>query len=129
MQLFVEGVTASTAPLDTGFRYGIDGLENECDRVVFTVFPDPSLAGPFLVGEHDYSLAAPFTVPTVTETISEQSHLDAPGFVTPKTHTAFPATLQAVVRYPAVAAGVDTALSTALTKYPLVLLAHGNHRP
>lgn len=37
MQLFVEGSPpASTAVRDTGFRYGIQGLENEADRVAMT---------------------------------------------------------------------------------------------
>lgn len=128
-ELFAEGVNPSAAPVDTGFRYGIDGVENECDRVVFTVFPDPSLPGPFAVGEHDYRLAAPFTVPATTENLSEQSHLDAPVIVTPATFPAFPVTLQALVRYPAATAGVDRPVSNAFPRYPLVILAHGNHRP
>lgn len=36
MQLFVEGTALSAAVRDTGFRYGIQGLENEADRVAMT---------------------------------------------------------------------------------------------
>ena len=37
-RFFAEGVTLSGAVRDTGFRLGIQGLENEADRVTVTVF-------------------------------------------------------------------------------------------
>jgi hypothetical protein len=35
-ELFVEATAASTGVRDTGFRYGVDGVENEADRVAMT---------------------------------------------------------------------------------------------
>jgi hypothetical protein len=37
-RFFAEGVTASNIVRDTGFRLGVQGLENEADRVAVTVF-------------------------------------------------------------------------------------------
>ncbi|HEV3469731.1 MAG TPA: hypothetical protein VG148_10450 [Pyrinomonadaceae bacterium] len=37
-EFFVEGISFSGAARDTGYRLGIQGLENEADRVVVTVF-------------------------------------------------------------------------------------------
>lgn len=36
LQLFAEGVNFSAAPRDTGFKLGIQGLENEGDRIAMT---------------------------------------------------------------------------------------------
>jgi outer membrane protein OmpA-like peptidoglycan-associated protein len=37
-RLFVEGTAVSNAPRDTGFRLGIEGVEDDGDRVAITVF-------------------------------------------------------------------------------------------
>jgi dienelactone hydrolase len=52
---------------------------------------------------------------------------EAPGTGSRPTGT-FPATIHALVRYPATAAGVDTPVSTVQPSYPLIVIAHGNHR-
>jgi hypothetical protein len=125
-QVFIEGKTASSALFDTGFRLGIDGVENDADRVVVTVFPDPSLPGPFAVGEHEYTRAAKLAIPATTETLSDLAVLDVGP---PAAHAtgAFNAAIHALVRYPATAAGADKPVSGVLAKYPLVVIAHGNH--
>jgi hypothetical protein len=127
-ELFVEGAAASGAFFDTGFRLGIDGLENDADHVVITVLADPSLLGPFAVGEHEYTRLAKLSIPAITETLSDLTLAD-PGFGPPAAQStgAFDAKIHALVRYPATAAGVDTPVSGVLPKYPLVVIAHGNH--
>jgi hypothetical protein len=131
-ELFVEGAAVSTAVLDTGFRYGIDGLENECDRVVFTVLPDPSIAGPFPVGQHEYTRPLPLSIPLMDETISDLTLAESglPSTAPERKQTTGPisANIHALVRYPATTAGLDSPVSTVFTKYPLIVIAHGNHR-
>lgn len=112
--LFGEGTGASTAVRDTGFRYGIDGLENECDRVVMTVLGDPSQTGPYRVGQHEY-----------TEAQEGTFNLPLPG----GGGGTFAVRRKALVRYPADASGVDVPVSSLDSTYPLILILHGNHRP
>lgn len=74
-------------------------------RVLF----NPEQPGPFPVGRTDY------TDPEITIAPME-------GVLTP-----IHVPLQALVRYPAEAAGVGTAVSAARPSYPLVILVHGRH--
>lgn len=127
VRVFAQGATASGALRDTEFRLGIQGLEPAADLVKVTVFPDPSLPGPFAVGEHEYPAGLTFAVPTTTETFSEQSQIDVGAPTATVTFGGFPATLRALVRYPAQVAGVDQPIATMLPSYPLVIIAHGNH--
>jgi len=71
----------------------------------------PENPGPFPVGRTEYSVPDDLTIPAGIE----GSQVDVNVSV------------QALVRYPAVAAGVDTAVSAARPTYPLVILAHGRH--
>lgn len=127
-QFFAEGKAPGSALRDTTFKLGIDGVENDADHVAITVFPDPSLPGPFAVGEHDYTVALPFTVPATIETFSEQSQADVGAPSNTVSTASFSVTLRALVRYPAQTAGIDKPVATALAQYPLVIIAHGNHR-
>ena len=129
-EFFVEGKTPTSAAfLDSGYQLGIDGLENDGDHVVITVLPDPSLPGPFPVGEHEYTRAAPLSLAARDETLYELTLKDPFfGAVPAVQHTdAFSANIHALVRYPAKVAGVDKDVSGVLPKYPLVVIAHGNH--
>lgn len=92
-------------------------------------FLDPTLPGPFAVGEHEYGPGqeGSFTVPALTEIFGEESRLDM-GSSAPISFPAFPVARRALVRYPADTAGVDRPVSNRLAQYPLVILAHGNHR-
>jgi dienelactone hydrolase len=125
-EFFIEGKNAGKKLGDTGFRLGIQKLEKECDRVVMTVLPDPSLPGPFLVGEHDYT--GSFTIPDTTETIGIETAFDF-GIPVGATVTipSFDVNLTALVRYPAKEAGKDKEVAAELPKYPLIIIAHGNH--
>lgn len=90
------------------------------------------MPGPFAVGEHDYTVAPPFTVPATTERLSDQTVFDfvEAGVVVSDPNISFgsfPVTLRALVRYPAQTSGVDRPIATVLARYPLVIIAHGNH--
>lgn len=50
-QLFVEGTSVSSAVRDTGFRYGIEGLEKEADCVAMTVLA-ATISSVTLLGEN-----------------------------------------------------------------------------
>lgn len=93
---------------DASFDENLDMIDGYV-RVGFYVTEDPSLPGPFAgaIGQHSYnngSVQVPSTDggPTPTETLQ----------------------LQAVVRYPALANGVDTAFQAG--SFPLVVIVHGN---
>lgn len=93
------------------------------------VLADPSRPGPFPVGELDYPPLSRFTVPATIETIGTEASFElgvSPG--TPVSNGAFEVLIQGLIRYPAQTAGVDQPVSTTLTQYPLVIIAHGNHR-
>lgn len=125
---FVEGTSVSTGMRDTSLRVGIPGLDPEGDRIDTTVYGDLSVAGPFPVGEKNYTRAVLFTIPTQTETLSDLTVLEVPpALVGPHTHAAFDTPIQGLIRYPATVAGVDQPVSDLLDTYPLVILAHGNH--
>ncbi len=128
-QFFAEGKAPGSALRDTTFTLGIDGLENDADHVAITVFPDPSLPGPFAVGEREYTRPATLSIAARTETLYELTLAD-PGFAgAPASQPtgAFSAKIHGLVRYPASVAGVDKPVSAVLPKYPLVVIAHGNH--
>src|SRR5262249_28733682 len=117
---------------DTQLTLGIAGVENDADHVVITVFPDPSLPGPFPVGKHEYTRAALFSIPDTTETLSDLAIKDIAllsGVTLPSTIStpAYSVHIRALVRYPATTAGTDKPVSTVLPKYPLIIIAHGNH--
>jgi hypothetical protein len=129
LKLFAEGTSISATVRDTGFRLGLQGLAAECDRVELTVLGDLSQPGPYPVGEKEYQRAATFTVPAKTENLSDLGCFDIgspPGFSQPL--SAFPVTIRGLMRYPAQTAGADQPVSQGLDSYPLVVLAHGNHR-
>ncbi|HEY0431695.1 MAG TPA: hypothetical protein VGC61_07740, partial [Pyrinomonadaceae bacterium] len=129
-EFFIEAKTPSSAAfLDTGYRLGIDGLENDGDHVVITALPDPSLAGPFPVGEHEYTRAAKLSIAARTEVLSDLTLADPffAGVPANQRTDAFTAAIHALVRYPAKVAGVDKDVSEVLAKYPIVVIAHGNH--
>ncbi len=112
MELFVEGTAASANVRDTGFHFGIDGLEQVCDRVVMTVLGDPSQPGPYPVGQHEY-----------TEVQEGTFQLPIPngGGAT------FTVRRRAIVRYPA-DPNNPSLISSLDNTYPLILILHGNHR-
>jgi outer membrane protein OmpA-like peptidoglycan-associated protein/dienelactone hydrolase len=129
LKLFAEGTSVSAAVRDTGFRLGIQGLANECDRVELTVLGDLSQPGPYPVGEKEYQRSSPFNVPPLTEALSDLACFDSsipPGQT--QAFPSFPVNVHALVRYPAQSAGANQPVSTGLDSYPLVVLAHGNHR-
>lgn len=100
-------------------------------RQVLIRFIDPAQPGPFAVGEHEYGpgTEGSFTVPTLTEVLGEESQRDVPDIgATPRTFPSFSVARRALVRYPADTPGVDRPVSSRLPRYPLVILAHGNHR-
>jgi hypothetical protein len=128
-EFFVEGAAlASTTLRDTGFRLGIDAVENDADHVNITVFPDPSLPGPFAVGEHEYTRVAKLAIGTITETLSDLTLADGVAPPAAQTTPAFSAKIHALVRYPATTGGADKPVSGVQPTYPLVVIAHGNHR-
>ncbi|MGR9046372.1 MAG: OmpA family protein, partial [Gammaproteobacteria bacterium] len=98
-------------------------------RRVVIRFVDPALPGSFAVGEHEYGPAQEgnFTVPGLTEILGEESQLDM-GSSAPITFSSFSVARRALVRYPADTNGVDRPVSNRSARYPLVILAHGNHR-
>jgi len=71
LKVFIEGTSVSTGVRDTSIRLGIPGLDPEGDRIDTTVYGDLSQPGPFPVGTKDYTRAAVFTVPALTETFSD----------------------------------------------------------
>jgi len=78
----------------------------------FTAAKDPATTGDFAVGTHAYDGGSfAVTVPAVYQEAGD-----------PKT-----VNLVGKLYYPATMAGTDTPVSTALAKYPLVVIAHGRH--
>ncbi|HEU4880745.1 MAG TPA: hypothetical protein VFT45_00830, partial [Longimicrobium sp.] len=77
------------------------------------VLADPSLPGPFPVGEHEY----PNSIDTDNGSITVVSPI---GNIVVRR--------KALVRYPAASAGLDRPVATTKPRYPLVFILHGNHR-
>ena len=128
LKVFIEGTSVSTGVRDTSVRLGIPGLDPEGDRIDTTVYGDLSQPGPFPVGEKDYTRAVLFTVPARTETFGALTVAEF-GLATPTaTNAAFGVQIRGLIRYPATVAGANQPTSTLLDTYPLVILAHGNHR-
>jgi outer membrane protein OmpA-like peptidoglycan-associated protein len=75
---------------------------------------DPSAAGSFAVGEDDY------------DPQTEGTHTIPP--IPDVSNRAFTMDLRALIRYPAQRAGRRTPVATQQASYPLVVIAHGNHR-
>jgi dienelactone hydrolase len=128
LKVFVEGTSVSTGVRDTSIRLGIPGLDPEGDRVDTTVYGDLSQPGPFPVGEKDYARVATFNVPAQTETFSALTVAEFSLASPTRFNAAFDVVIRGLIRYPATAPGVDADVSTLLDTYPLVILAHGNHR-
>lgn len=78
----------------------------------FTLAVDPATPGDFPVSTHEYD-AGPFSV-AVPAAYQE---------------TGDPLTINLIGKmyYPATAAGIDQPISTELSKYPLIIIAHGRH--
>ena len=100
------GSTAATSPA----TYATDGQYNDtvdfldgADQIGFIVAKDPYELGPFAIGQDSYTVDDFFPV------LGSRSNVD----------------LRAVVRYPAVAAGVGTAVAAGA--HPLFVIEHGNH--
>lgn len=95
---------------------------NTTRRVTIQVIGDPSLPGPFAVGELEYaeSAQAAFNMPA-QGTFTLPGPDDAPM-------VPFSVRRRALIRYPASAAGVNQPVSAAQSTYPLVVILHGNHR-
>lgn len=73
---------------------------------------NPEVTGPFPVGRMTYTEPS-FTIPAGLEDVT----------------TDIEVTLEALVRYPATAAGDNQPVAAARPTYPLVILAHGRHSP
>ncbi|MCP4679515.1 MAG: hypothetical protein GY854_29300 [Deltaproteobacteria bacterium] len=88
----------------------------------FHVTEDPSTAGSFPVGQTSYNEAA-VTIPAVGvwhPTVSD-------GIYGETASGTMSLSMNAVVRYPAVSAGVETDVSTVAPSYPVVVIMHGMH--
>jgi hypothetical protein len=98
--------------------------------VTILVIGDPSLPGPFAVGEHEYTEPDLFKIPKIEEIVGTESAFDMgvpQGFSF--SHDSFKVSLRALVRYPADISGKDKPVSSKQPTYPLIAIAHGNHRP
>jgi hypothetical protein len=127
-KIFIEGTSVSTGVRDTSIRLGIPGLDPEGDRIDTTVYGDLSVAGPFPVGEKDYTRAANFAIAARTEMLSALTVAES-GLAAAATNDAVDVQIRGLIRYPATIAGANRPISTLLDNYPLVILAHGNHVP
>ena len=89
------------------------------EKAELFVLEDPLLRNVFPVGETFYDTSTDsFVAP------ADKVHTFPAGDGYPSTKTV---DIRAIVRYPAVANGVNTAVNTTFATYPLVLLVHGNH--
>lgn len=127
LKVFIEGTSVSTGVRDTSIRLGIPGLDPEGDRIDTTVYGDLSQPGPFPVGTKDYTRAAVFTVPALTETFSDLTVAEFSLSSATRTNVSVDVVIRGLIRYPAAVAGANQPISTLLDTYPLVILAHGNH--
>jgi hypothetical protein len=98
--------------------------------VTIVVIGDPSLTGPFAVGEHEYTEPDLFKIPKIKEIVGTESAFD---MGVPQghsfSHDSFKVSLRALVRYPADISGTNKPVSSKQPTYPLIVIAHGNHRP
>ena len=113
---------------DAQYNASID-LIDDYQKVGFHVTDDPSVPGPYSIGQASYEEEEPANI----DAIGVWTQYGAPGdpglnplLIGATASGKFDLTLKAEVRYPADTNGTNVPLSAQQTSYPLILVMHGH---